>query len=259
MPSKNFVILIGGPGLFVDCDPKHDKTWLNYIAPIQQAADDDLYGKTPDETVHWFVFEPPYDNRWADDSVITAGESVEKFFSDAELHGVRKAAADKVSGTHAANYVGRIKQLAATKGIMYHGLRTKDDFWTELGKFPDGSISRVWYSGHASPEGLMLSLFHDSNCEPASLPSLMILTSDIPVKKASIQAKIDSSTSKSSNFYGCGTHDFAKEWHQAFGVPTAGAKKSITFNVRAHPGSSVLTLIETTATPQGSPEWTTFP
>jgi hypothetical protein len=59
MASKNFVILIGGPGLFVDCDPKHDKTWLNFISPIQQAADSDLYKNAADETVHWFVFEPP--------------------------------------------------------------------------------------------------------------------------------------------------------------------------------------------------------
>ena len=30
--AKIFVILIGGPGLFLDCDPMHDKTWVNYLA-----------------------------------------------------------------------------------------------------------------------------------------------------------------------------------------------------------------------------------
>lgn len=259
MASKQFVILIGGPGLFVDCDPKHDKTWLNYISPIQQAADNDLYHKDADETVHWFVFEPPYDNRWTEDSSITNYERIEQFFQDAELHEVRKAAADKVAATGAANYIGRIKHLAAAKGITYHGLRTKDDFWSELAKFPDGSISRVWYSGHASPTGLMLSLAHDSSCAAVSTTGLMILTSDIAVNKSRIQAKIDSSTTKRSNFYGCGTKDFADAWYQAFRIPTAGARKSITFDVRASPGNDVLKLIEMTPTPQGSPEWTTFP
>lgn len=57
----------------------------------------DLYKKLPTETIHWFVFEPPYRNRWDDDSVITPYEKVEKFFFDRELHGVRKEAADKIT------------------------------------------------------------------------------------------------------------------------------------------------------------------
>lgn len=32
MPIRNFVILIGGPGLYYSCDPVHDKTWSNYVA-----------------------------------------------------------------------------------------------------------------------------------------------------------------------------------------------------------------------------------
>lgn len=30
MSQRHFVMLIGGPGLYKDCDPKHDKTWLKY-------------------------------------------------------------------------------------------------------------------------------------------------------------------------------------------------------------------------------------
>ncbi len=257
MPNKNFVILIGGPGLFIDCDPKHDKTWLNYIEPIRKAADDDLYGKAADETVHWFVFEPPYMNRWTDDSEITFYEGVEKFFQDAELHGVRKQAADAVASKGATNYVHRIQQLAASKGIVYHGLKAPDDFWSGLAKFPDGSISRVWYSGHAADVGLMLSLAHDNECTPVS--TTVIRTLDIPTKKSMIESKIDTSTNKVSKFYGCGTRSFAEKWHQTFNVPTAGSTNSVTFAVIANPGNNVLNLIENTPTRQGPPVWTTFP
>jgi hypothetical protein len=30
----NFVILIGGPGLFMGCDKAHDQSWSNYIVPL---------------------------------------------------------------------------------------------------------------------------------------------------------------------------------------------------------------------------------
>jgi hypothetical protein len=216
-----------------------------------------LYAKEANETVHWFVFEPPYMNRWADDSIITTYEHVEKFFVDAELHGLRKTAADAVVKKGATSYLNRIKQLAASKGITYHGLKTTDDFWTELAKFADGSISRVWYSGHASDVGLMLSLAHDGQCGPVS--TTVVRTSHIPAKKSFIESKIDASTTKVSKFYGCGTRSFAEQWHDSFGVPTAGATNSITFAVLANPGNNVLNLIENTPTPQGPPIWTTFP
>ena len=256
MPNKNFVILIGGPGLFVDCDPRHDKTWLNYIAPIQMAADNDLYSREVNEKIHWFVFEPPYFNRWLDDSDITTYERIEKFFIDAELHGLRKKAANKVIGKGATSYLNRIMNLAAMKNIAYHGLKRPDDFWKELAKLPDGSISRVWYSGHASDVGLMLSLAHNNRCEAVS--TTVINTSDISVKKSLIASKIDYSTTKVSKFYGCATKAFAKKWHQVFNVPTAGATNSITFSVIAK-GKNVLNLIENTPTRQGAPVWTIFP
>jgi hypothetical protein len=255
--GKNFVILIGGPGLFIDCDPRHDKTWLNYVAPMQLAAIDDLYHKAADERVHWFVFEPPYEHRWRDDSEITLYERIEKFFVDAELHAVRKSAADKVKSRGAKSYLHRIKQLAANFNITYHGLRKVDDFWSELAKFPDGAISRVWYSGHAAGEGLFLSLSHDRQCGPVS--NTVVQTSTVSTKRELIGPKIDSSSTKVSKFYGCGTKYFAEQWHHTFNVPTAGATHSITFAVLAKPGSNVLTLIEQTPTSQGNPEWKTFP
>jgi hypothetical protein len=257
MASKNFVILIGGPGLFKDCDPKHDKTWINYVALMQQAAQDDIYKKGSDEQVRWFVFEPPYEHRWKDDSEITAIEYVEKVFSDAELHGVRKAHADKVKRQSAVNYLDYIKRIATNYAITYHGLRTTGDFWTELAKLPDKSISRVWYSGHASAAGLFLSLSHDRNCGAVS--TTILNTSDITANVSVVGPKIDGSSVRSSKFYGCGTKAFAEQWNRTFGVPTEGATLSITFSLQAKPGIDVLTLIEKADTAQGSPDWTKFP
>jgi len=38
----NFVMLVGGPGLFKGCDKAHHLTWLNYIVPLQLAAQRDI-------------------------------------------------------------------------------------------------------------------------------------------------------------------------------------------------------------------------
>ena len=37
-PTKRFIILIGGPTVFMRCDKEHDQTWSNYIVPMQIAA-----------------------------------------------------------------------------------------------------------------------------------------------------------------------------------------------------------------------------
>ena len=256
MSNKNFVILIGGPGLFIDCDPKHDKTWKNYVVPMQMAALKNLYKKLPNETVHWFVFEPPYINRWDDDSVITGYESVEKFFFDHELHGLRKKAADKIIKAGAKNYLHRLRQFAAGQRIIYHSLKTPADFWVELGKFANGSITRVWYSGHAAPAGLFLSLTHDSQC--VARAGHLIPTIDILKHASRLAGKFDTSSKNSSEFYGCATSEFAKTWNKTFKVPAEGAKKSITFSVIGRPGHNILEKIKTTSTPQGNPGWTLF-
>lgn len=257
MATKNFAILIGGPGLFVDCDPKHDKNWVNYFKPMELAAKDGLYSKGVDEQVHWLVFEPPYETRWTDDEEITTTEKIERFFQDAELHDVRKGHADAVKSLGGTNYLDYIKQMAIKYGITYHGLRTPADFWRELGKFPDGSITRVWYSGHASPAGLFLSLAHDRNC--GAIAGAILGIGEIAKSGAALSAKFDKATAQASKFYGCGTKDFAEKWHLSFGVPTAGATYSITFAVLGKPGSDVFKLIESTPTAQGNPDWQTFP
>ncbi|MCI0505833.1 MAG: hypothetical protein L0Z73_06940 [Gammaproteobacteria bacterium] len=110
--------------------------------PLQLAAQRDLYSKAADETVHWVVYEPPYKNRWLDDSVITKAEAKQ---SDGYwLHSVRKKAANKVKNEGASNYLHRIQLVAKTLGMTYHGISTPQDFWNYLESFPKNSTSRVY-------------------------------------------------------------------------------------------------------------------
>jgi hypothetical protein len=105
----NFVILIGGPGLFKGCDKTHDQSWTNYIVPLQLAAQRNLYRKQPSEVIHWVLYEPPYRKRWLDDSVIT--EEEKKQIDGYHLHSIRKAAADRILAKGALSYIDRIKMI----------------------------------------------------------------------------------------------------------------------------------------------------
>ncbi len=254
---KHFVILIGGPGLFKGCDKAHDQTWLNYIVPLQLAAQRNLYNLGPKEQVHWVVYEKPYDARWKDDSIITKAEK--KQDDGYNLHSIRKKAADKILTKSAKSYLGRIKQITLKLNIRYKGIQTPKEFWLYLNSLPNDSVSRVWYSGHASGNELMLSLTHDSGCEAAAFPKDTIKVSDISKQKLLIR-KFSRSTKKTSKFYGCYTKKFAQVWNSVFKVPSAGAEEKIDFGVinRHSNIDNVMERIEKTPTSRGLPDWTEF-
>ncbi|MCP4341418.1 MAG: hypothetical protein GY799_21685 [Desulfobulbaceae bacterium] len=254
---SNFVILIGGPGLFKGCDKEHDQTWLNYIVPLQLAAQRNLYKLDTKELVHWVVYEPPYAARWRDDSTIT---QTEKRQDDGyNLHSIRKQAANKILTKGGQNYLGRIRQMAITLGIVYKGIKTPREFWLYLSSLPDDSVSRVWYSGHASGSELMLALAHNSACHAGALPKDTISMSAIN-KNKSLGKKFSKVSKKLSKFYGCYTSNFAESWHQVFSVPTAGAKMKIDFGVINRPSNieNVMKRIENTPTSRGLPYWEEF-
>ncbi len=253
----NFVILIGGPGLFKGCDKAHDQNWTNYIVPLQLAAQRNLYNRQSGETVHWVLYEPPYRKRWLDDSVITKQEKQE---SDGyHLHSVRKTAADRVLARRAGSYIHRIQIIAVTNGITYKGINNPDEFWNYLQSLGDDSITRVWYSGHASPDGLMLALFHDNACKPKALLTDMIRNIEIS-KRVDLRKKFHKTSKKMSKFYGCYTKGFALEWNKIFGVSAASAKAKIDFGVIDRPSSivNIMKRIETTPTSEGNPDWTEY-
>ena len=249
----NFIILIGGPGLFKGCDKAHDQSWTNYIVPLQLAATKNLYNKQPGETVHWLLYEPPYKNRWLDDSVISKKEKNE--VDGYHLHSIRKAAADKILAKGASSYIARIQAIAGTLGIKYKGINTPAEFWTYLHSLGNRSITRVWYSGHASEKGLMLALTHNNRCQAAAFDRDMINVSAIS-KNRNLQNKFNKTTSLISKFYGCYTEGFAKNWNTTFGVSSAGAMQKIDFGVvdRASNIVNVMERIEKTPTSQGNPD-----
>ena len=258
--AGQFVILIGGPGTYAECDPHHDKTWLNYLYPMQVAAEKDLYNRGRDQ-VHWVVYEPAYNVRWLDDSDITFWQDAyETLFSGSALHKLRKQAADKVLSRGAADYVDRIKQLAHSLAITYKGINSPEEFWKYLAAFPPRSIGRTWYSGHAAPDGLILKVTHDNNdreCQARWDPLTGVLTAEIATH-AHLKDRFDGSTRQPSRFYGCRTAKFAEAWHTTFGVPTEGAERSITFGRIITDGENVLHGLQTNATDQGAPNWTAF-
>jgi hypothetical protein len=226
--------------------------------PLQLAASRDLYKKDANETVHWVVYEPSYRDRWLDDSVITKAEAKQ---SDGYwLHSNRKQAADKVKSRGATSYIHRIKMIAAKHSITYKGISAPQEFWNYLDTFTKDSISRVWYSGHASGTALFLSLSHNSSCEAIAINSDIIRIRDIKANSKLVD-KFSSGTAKPSKFYGCFTNGFAKEWHDVFGVPAEGAVNKVDFGSLDRPShiKNILERIQQTPTSHGSPDWKSYP
>lgn len=252
--SKNFIILLGGPGMFLGCDKAHDQTWRNYLVPIQLAAKRNLFNRQPGEQIHLLVYEPPYKARWTDDSAIDRAELRQD--DGYWLHSNRKKDADKVKSKGGMNYLHRIQQVALNNGMKYTGLKKKEDFWKFIRNLPDNSVSRVWYSGHAAPDGLMLSLTHNSSCGPEADQTDVILVAEI-TRNRSLAKKLIPGSSQ-SKFYGCYTEKFARKWRDTFKVPAAGAINKIDFGVidRASSISNILERIEKTPTSHGPPIWT---
>ena len=254
----NFVILIGGPGLFKGCDKAHDQRWSNYIVPLQLAALDNLYKKQANEVIHWVLYEPPYRNRWQDDSVITKEEKLQD--DGKNLHTIRKAAADKLLATGASSYIERIKMMANSLGIRYKGINRPSEFWRYLETLENNSISRVWYSGHASGDGLMLALLHEpTTCKAGASPNDMLLVDDIN-DRVMLRKKFATASTQVSKFFGCFTQRYAQTWSGVFGVSAAGAKSKIDFGVVDKPSSiaNIMARIEKTPTSKGDPEWKVY-
>lgn len=255
--NKRFIILVGGPGLFNSYDKEHDQTWTNYIVPLQLAAQRGLYQKASNEKIYWLVYEPPYRSRWKDDSIVTKQEQKED--DGAHLHSIRKSAAEKVKKYGAMSYLHRIKQIASQYKIVYKGINRRDDFWVFIGSCPKGSITRVWYCGHASKDGLMLALIHDGYHQAAAYKTEMIGVDMLAENKAKAD-RFDSKTTKFSRFYGCNTDRFAKKWKNIFKVPTQGAANKVNFGCIDQQSNyrNILKRIEETTTKNGSPNWRTF-
>jgi len=229
--ERHFIILVGGPGLYNGSDSDHDKAWYNYIDPVMKAAKSGRLA-LPDEHAHWYVYEPAYKKRWADD--VTAPSFFERNLKDGRLQVTRHDHTKKVIAEGASDYVDYIKKKAATyvkqtsSKITVHPLTFDAGFWTELGKFPDQSISRVWFLGHAASD-LWLSLEHDSD-DVAISPARHEIVKRSDISKNAALARKFASAHQPSMFYGCNTQEFAQLWSRTFKVAAEGANGKVNFN-----------------------------
>jgi hypothetical protein len=228
--ERNFVILVGGPGLYDGADPAHDKAWYNYIDPVMAAA---KFGRLslPDEHSLWYVYEPAYKKRWADD--MTEPSLFERKVKDSRLQVTRHGHTKKVTAEGASDYIDHIKNKAATyvkqnsHRITVHTLSSGADFWSKLGTFPDQSISRVWYLGHAAHD-LWLSLEHENGEAWTPAAHEKVKRSDISDNGA--LARKFAPDHLPSKFYGCNTEEFAQIWSSTFNLVAEGANGKVNFN-----------------------------
>ncbi len=235
----NFLTLIGGPAKYNGCDPAHDKTWNNYFGLAERAARQGPGKGVAGETVHWLLFAPSYRQRFDADDYAVPG--LAHLADRKQLIPERNAQAEKVKAAGHADYVAMIRQTATDFGFTFKEIETPDQFWDYFGLLPNGSVSRVWYVGHASDSGLMLNLLHDAQCSAAS--NIMIRTDSL-FSKQPLKIKF-AAGARESEFFGCNTTKFAAEWKRVFGVPAAGAKGYITFKVLKG-GGDVLHKVRTT-------------
>ena len=251
----NFVILIGGPGTFEPCDREHDQTWSNYIVPIQVATQEAQLGLSTGEQAHWWVYAPAYRERWTDD---VADVKDKKLDSHKNLLESRQKAIDRVTGSGARDYLDRIEKFAGTVKAKFKAIESPSDFWTELGKLPPGSVSRVWYIGHAKPRALMLKLIHADvdgrACTPAASPSDIITVEDVIAHSVVLTAAL-AKQGKTSKFYGCNTEGFAQEWNKVFGAAAEGATSKIDFSLIDKPS----TIDEVLPRLQDKAGWKSYP
>ncbi len=251
----NFVILFGAPGIYYENDPAHDKAWYSYVSLAMSLAKKGKLSENKNETVHWAIYAPAYQSRWANDN--QEPSFWDKNIRDSDLQVTRYAHVQKVIKSGAKNYIDYIEKKVASYNLLfkksnkvanYHKvitIKSALDFWITLSKLDDDTISRVWYFGHAAKD-LWLSLYHPPPKYEASMLPSKAKKEKIKVVDIKNFSHLKSKFYKSklsSKFYGCKTSAFAKEWTKIFKVPAEGAKGRINFN------HSTLSALESSGKP----------
>jgi len=246
LKQKNFVILIGGPGIYDGKDTEHDKAWYNYVNPVMLATKAGKLAQD-NEKVYWVVYSPAYEARWnVDKEKPSWGE---KHVYDSDLSITRFDHTRKVINYGASDYMDYIKRKAEdySKNRSYTievvFIDSAKQFWGFLEKLPDKNISRVWYVGHASGD-LWLNLYHSADhvaqMRGDKKDKEAIKADDIETSR-NLKNKF-SESKLSSKFYGCNTNEFAEKWSKVFEVKAEGAEGKINFQ------NDDLTKLENSAT-----------
>jgi len=244
-PTRNFVLVLGGPGKWNPKDKDHDAYWGNYFVASQYVLGAKGIKATTrllsGECVHWLVYEQAYANRWETDykSRIEHLEAQAKKYP----HGY---------ATFIKEYVTSVKQ-------KYVAIDSYHDIWEAIHALPDESLTRLFYFGHGGPKAFFLRWARDDS-RPASPGQVLgdptedeiVDYSKIDAYRSWLAKKAKSSDSQVSKLYACTTADWASKWHDATGLKAQGSINKITFkNIRTGGGLSGLES-------DGSPDWRSY-
>jgi hypothetical protein len=212
-----FVILSGGPGHYDPQDESaHDRSWDNFVTPPLLRSKGAALHDEQTEEVHWLVFEPAYDARWAHDLAN------------------RKTAPTQYDHTVSikregfTNYLAKVKKRSVERGWKYKGISSHQEFWDHINGLKARKVSRVWFYGHARDD-LWLSVGHNQSHEAVSPDSSAIVrASDIKTLDAFMfPTKITESFPH--KFFGCNTQQFAVQWARTLKVYSEGSTGSVEF------------------------------
>lgn len=194
--------------------------------------------------MHWLVYEDPYKSRWESDKVTLHN----KITRD----GVSKYA--KLGG-----YIGRIKQYIASLAgdHKYVSIDSSADIWETLHKLPAHSLTRMCYFGHGGEAAFYLrwaQIFIDGRGtnEGDSTDSEQVYHSKIDEYAFWLARRARPEDGQISQFYACGSKNWAQKWNAVTGLKSQGAEWTISF-------ASVISdpTLEGVRT-DGSPGWTSF-
>lgn len=241
-PTRNFVIILGGPGKYHAEDPNHDQYWGNYFVAAQH-----VFGVArqfppatsllQEECVHWLVYENAYRKRWDADK-------------KSNLAFLKEHAADYPAG-FLARVQGYVKELGSRH--KYIGIDSYQDIWETLSKLPDKSLTRMYYIGHGTGAGFFMRWENPDvhGAEPTQ-SNEFVAHSLIDQYKVWLTRKARPEDAQVSKFYACFTDAWANKWHSVTQLKSEGAKQKITFqNVRSN---DALSKLES----DNSPGWTRY-
>ncbi|MFZ0611837.1 MAG: S8 family serine peptidase [Desulfobacterales bacterium] len=216
--KRFFVLVSGGPGPYDDRDVEHDQSWANYVSPPLLMTDTSEKQKKfseKDEEIWWLIYRPAYACRWKDDF--------------GNISTKRQKAIKEVTDQGFTSYLNLLEDRARKRGWNLQWLDDAAGFWKRLKTIPQGSISRLWYWGHARDD-LWLSLGHMSDAKGTAIAPEsheIIRVADIA---ANLRDRFQVGQPKTINrFVGCNTIAFARAWSNEFKVWTEGVKDKVGF------------------------------
>ncbi len=205
---EHFVILLGAPGIYDPEDPSHDQTWWNFFVLIQVAFIEKLVVKRKSECIDWYVYGTAYEKRWEDDK---------KSGRETQINDAKK---------YKKGYLYRIQEwINEQEGHNFYNFSNKSQFLDALKNLNPGTLTRIWFSGHASRKGLWLDLEHNASHEAVNSPDKILSGSEIA---AAIEGKVKKVPGISSKLYGCSTSETAKTISKK-DLIVEGAKNKIHF------------------------------